>query len=73
MKTKYTPGTKDGLVGKTHPVEVVGISLAKVQFGALPLVRAVKIKYKDGKTEWVDGMKFYNDTLSNKDIIHQTF
>ena len=73
MKTKYTPGTPEGLVGKTHSIEVVGIEMAKIKFNELPLIKRVRIKYKDGKTEWISGMKFYDNTSRTKDIIHITY
>ena len=68
MKTKYTPGTPDGMVGKTYKVEVIGLKIVQVKYTELPLIKEVRIKYKDGETEWIDGMKFFNDTDS-KDII----
>ena len=73
MKAKYTPGTPDGLVGKTHSVEVIGIKMGKVKFNSIPHVMEVQIKYADGKTEWVDGMKFYDDTNNTKMIQHITY
>ena len=73
MKVKYTPGTPNGLVGKTYTVEVIAIEMAKVKFNQLPYLKQVKIKYKDGKTEWVDAMKFYDDTCRNKQILHITY
>ena len=73
MKAQYTPGNPDGTVGKTHTVEVIGIKWASVRHLELPVVREVHIKYKDGKTEWVNGMKFYKDTIRTKFIDHITY
>ena len=73
MKTKYTPGTPDGLVGKTFNVEIIGLRLAKVKYNELPLVKEVRIRYENGTTMWVDGMKFYDNTTTNLNIIHNTY
>lgn len=64
MKVKYTPGNPDGTIGKTYNVEIIGISWGKVPHLELPVTRLVKIKYENGKTEWVNGMKFYSNTQS---------
>jgi hypothetical protein len=74
MKVKYTPGTPEGLVGKTHTVEIIGMRISK--FRAVlnkPLIQEVRIKYKDGKTEWIDGMKFFSDTQTNKFLEHYQY
>jgi len=60
MKIKYTPGTPEGLVGKTFKVEIVEIEMCESKYIAHPLLRQVKIKYEDGKTEWVGGTKLLN-------------
>ena len=74
MKVKYTPGTPEGLVGKTHTVEIIGLKISKIR-GVLnkPLIQEVRIKYKDGKTEWIDGMKLYSDTQTNKFLEHYSY
>jgi len=73
MKAKYTPGNSDGTVGKTHTVEVIGIKWANVRHVECPIVRGVHIKYKDGKTEWVNGMDFYRNTIRTKFLDHITY
>lgn len=55
MKIKYTPGTPDGLVGKTFKVEIVEIELIKDKHIVAPLLKSVKIKYEDGNTERISG------------------
>jgi hypothetical protein len=60
MKVKYTPGTADGLVGKTYKVEIVKIKLIKAKFIDKILLDEVVIKYKDGKRETIDGKKLYD-------------
>jgi hypothetical protein len=72
MKVKYTPGTPDNKVGKTYKVEIVGIEMRKAPFINYPVVSQVKIKYEDGKTEWVNGTKFYSDILDTKNVIRYT-
>jgi protein-L-isoaspartate O-methyltransferase len=74
MKVKYTPGTPEGLVGKTYTVEIIGMRISK--FRAVlnkPMIQEVRIKYKDGKTEWIDGMKFFSDTQTNKFLEHHSY
>ena len=73
MKVKYTPGTPEGLNGKTHTVEVIGIKMHRIPFISAPVIKSVLIKYEDGKTEWVDGMKFYSDTQTNKFLEHYSY
>ena len=73
MKAKYQPGTPDGLCGKTYPVEVVAIKMAKVQFNQLPYIKEVQIKYQNGTTKWVSGMEFYSNTYPTKTIQHLTY
>ena len=73
MKVKYTPGTPDGLVGKTYKVEIVGIKMLDVPHISYPIVREVKIKYDNGKTEWIDGNKLYLNILDTKDVIRYSY
>ena len=61
MKIKYTPG-ENGLVGKSHQVEIVAIELNEVSHINQPLITSVKIKYETGETEWISGMKLFNST-----------
>lgn len=65
MKIRYTPG-ENGLVGETHKVGIVSIELRKARHIDLPLLKRVKIKYEDGKTEWIDGFKLF-DSVDNKE------
>ena len=60
MKIKYTPGTPEGLVGKTYKVEIVEMVMREAKYIQHPLVSEVKIKYEDGKTEWISGTKLLN-------------
>lgn len=62
MKIKYTPGTDNGLVGKTYTVEIVSMEIIEATHINYPLLRQVKIKYDDGRTEWVSGIKLFNST-----------
>ena len=57
MKIKYTPGTPNGLVGKTHTVEIVEMTLVRAKHISSPLLKSVKIKYEDGRCEWISGDK----------------
>ena len=66
MKAKYTPGTPDNKVGKTYNVEVLEFNMAKVPHITEPIIKSVRIKYEDGKKEWIDGMKFFSDIRDNK-------
>jgi|LauGreDrversion4_2_1035121.scaffolds.fasta_scaffold502725_2 hypothetical protein len=69
MRVKYTPGTPEGLVGKTYNVEVIGIRMHDVPFVTYPIVKSVMIKYEDGETEWVEGYKFYSSIVDTATII----
>ena len=69
MKVRYTPGTPEGLNGKTYKVEIIGIQMHKVPFISEPVLKQVRIKYEDGKTEWVYASKFYSSILDTKDVI----
>lgn len=68
MKVRYTP-SENGLVGKTHKVEIVKIQINRAMHIDCPLLKQVKIKYEDGKTEWVDGMKLFNSVHNNQQTI----
>ena len=63
MKVRYTPGTPDGLVGKTHTVEIVEMMMVEAKHIDAPLLKSVKIKYKDGRCEWISGNKLM-DSIS---------
>ena len=60
MKVRYTPGTPDGLVGKTHTVEIVEMMIVETMHIDAPLLHSVKIKYKDGRTETISGTKLFD-------------
>jgi hypothetical protein len=60
MKVRYTPGTPDGLVGKTHTVEIVEMMIVEAKHIDAPLLQSVKIKYKDGRTETISGTKLFD-------------
>jgi hypothetical protein len=60
MKIKYTPGTPEGLNGKTYKVEIVAIEILEAKHIDSPLLRQVKIKYENGKTEWISGVKLFD-------------
>lgn len=72
MKVSYTPGTEDGLVGKTYKVEVIGFTMFNDRFIKYPMIKEVKIKYEDGKVEDVDANKFYSSLQNNKHIVTYT-
>lgn len=58
MKIRYTPGTPEGLVGKTYTVEILRIRVIQNKRIGYPLLQEVLIKYKeDGRTEWITGNK----------------
>lgn len=59
MKIKYTPGTEDGLVGKTFTVEIIQITLVETKHVDTPLLTRVKIKYEDGRVEEIGGTKLF--------------
>lgn len=59
MKVKYTPG-ENGLVGRSYKVEIVGIELLESDHIIRPMLDRVKIKYENGKTEWISGFKLFN-------------
>lgn len=59
MKVKYTPG-ENGLVGKSYKVEIVAMELLESDYIKRPMLDMVKIKYENGKTEWINGFKLFN-------------
>lgn len=63
MNVRYTPG-ENGLVGKTYNIEILSIQLHRARHIDFPLLKQVKIKYEDGKTEWIDGFKLF-DSVDN--------
>jgi hypothetical protein len=67
MKIKYTPGTPEGLVGKTYKVEIVEIELVKDKNIVAPLLKTVKIRYEDGNTERISG----NTLIDSIDMIQK--
>ena len=69
MKIKYTPGTPDGLVGKTYSVEIVEVEIREAKYIAHPLLSQVKIKYEDGKTEWISGTKLLDSLHTRQKCI----
>jgi hypothetical protein len=73
MKVKYTPGTSDGLVGKTFKVEIVGMHMKKTPLVLFPVLSSVKIRYESGKTEWVNATDFYKNIESTKNIVRHTY
>lgn len=62
MKLKYTPGTEEGLVGKTFDVEIIATEVAKAKHISHPLLLSVLIKFEDGTTQWISGSKLYDST-----------
>ena len=70
MKIKYTPGTPDGLVGKTFKVEIVEVNLVSDEYFVAPLLKSVKIKYEDGKTEWISGNKLIDSIDMVQKVVH---
>jgi hypothetical protein len=71
MKVKYTPGTPEGLVGKTYNVEIIGMELVKITHVEYPVIKNVYIKHENNKEKWmklVDGMTFFSKIQSNKTI-----
>lgn len=57
MKVKYTPGTPDGLVGKTYKVEIVEMTIIRSKRITAPLLKSLIIKYEDGVIEEISGHK----------------
>jgi hypothetical protein len=71
MKVKYTPGTPEGLVGKTYNVEIIGMELVKIAHVEYPVIKNVYIKHENNKEKWmklVDGMTFFSKIQSNKAV-----
>jgi hypothetical protein len=70
MKIKYTPGTEDGLVGKTFTVEITQITLVRAKHIDAPLLKSARIKYADGKTEWISGDKLIDSIDMIQKAVH---
>ena len=71
MKIKYTPGTPDGLVGKTYTVEIMEIVLIEAKHIDAPLLSSVRIKYKDGRTETISGNKLIDSIDMIQKAVHK--
>jgi hypothetical protein len=71
MKVRYTPGTPDGLVGKTHTVEIVEMMLVEAKHIDAPLLQSVKIKYADGKYETISGNKLFDSINMVQKSVHK--
>lgn len=69
MKVKYTPG-ENGLVGKTHKIEILAIELRESRHIDYPLLKQVKIKYADGKTEWISGNKLFHSVDNSQKVVY---
>lgn len=70
MKIKYTPGTEDGLVGKTFKVQIVEMELIRVKHIDAPLLKSLKIKYEDGNSEWITGNKLIDSIDMVQKAVH---
>jgi len=70
MKVEYISGTPEEI----RTVEVVGMKISRIK-GVFnkPLIQQVRIKYEDGTTEWIDGMKFYTDTQDSESLEHYKY
>ena len=71
MKVRYTPGTPDGLVGKTHTVEIVEMMIVEAKHIDAPLLKSVKIKYDDGRTETISGTKLFDSIDMVQKAVHK--
>jgi hypothetical protein len=71
MKIKYTPGTPNGLVGKTHTVEIVEMMMVEAKYIDAPLLKSVKIKYDDGRTETISGTKLFDSIDMVQKAVHK--
>lgn len=71
MIVKYTPGTPEGLVGKTYKVEIVKMVTISNRHVLYPMVKEVQIKYEDGKKEWISGDKFYNKVDMEQKVVEK--
>ena len=71
MKVRYTPGTPNGLVGKTHTVEIVEMMIVEAKHIDAPLLKSVKIKYKDGRTETISGNKLFDSINMIQKVVHK--
>lgn len=67
MRVKYTPG-ENGLVGRSYKVDIVQITLLESKHINRPMLGEVKIKFEDGKTEFISGQKLF-DSID----MHQRF
>lgn len=61
MKIRYTPG-ENGLRGRTFKVEIVALEIHEVAHVDQPILASVKIKYENGKSEWISGQKLDSST-----------
>jgi hypothetical protein len=71
MKIKYTPGTPNGLVGKTHTVEIVEMMMVEAKHIDAPLLKSVKIKYDDGRMETISGTKLFDSIDMVQKAVHK--
>lgn len=70
MKVKYTPG-ENGLVGRSYKVEVVAMELLESEHINRPMLGRAKIRYEDGKTEWITGQKLFDSIDMRQRFIHK--
>ena len=71
MKVRYTPGTPDGLVGKTYTVEIVEMVLVEAKHINAPLLRSVRIKHANGKYETISGNKLMDSIDMIQKAVHK--
>ena len=71
MKIKYTPGTPNGLVGKTYTVEIMEIVLIEAKHIDAPLLRSVRIKHANGKYETISGNKLMDSIDMVQKAVHK--
>lgn len=70
MKVKYTPG-ENGLVGRSYKVEIVEMYLLESEHINRPMLGDVKIKYEDGRTEWITGQKLFDSNDMRQRFVHK--
>jgi len=70
MKITYRPG-ENGLVGRSYKVEVVEMQLLESEHINRPMLGQVKIKYGDGKTEWITGQKLFDSIDMRQRFVHK--
>lgn len=70
MKIRYTPGTPDGLVGKTFTVEIVEMTVVRAKHIDAPLLRLIKIKYENGTTMEISGNKLIDSINMIQKAVH---